>query len=93
MDKQPEQPQEEYAYNMPPACQVNLNINITELPKCTKEGCNGSIAPLQWTTNPRSNYSTVICVAWVCLSCGTNVMYANGKIVTQPILMDVNTPI
>ena len=85
-------PTDDFSYAMNPACSVTLNINLNELPKCTKDNCGGSIAPLQWTTRPNSGCSTVICSAWVCLSCGANVMYANGKIVTQPVLVDINAP-
>jgi hypothetical protein len=83
-------PQEEYSYSMPPACQINLSINLTELPKCTKDGCDGHFAPFQWTSRPNSGYATVMCSAWACLNCGTNIMYSNGKLITQSVLMDVN---
>jgi len=83
-------PTDDFSYAMQPACSVTLNINLTELPKCTKDGCDGHFVPLQWTSHPKSGCNTVVAAAWACLNCGTNIMYSNGKLITQSVLMDVN---
>jgi hypothetical protein len=90
-DKQlPDKPEfeESISYGSPPASQINLNINLTQLPKCSKHDCDGVLLPFQWTTHPKSGYPTVICAAWCCSSCGYNVMYSNGKLCTQPVLKE-----
>ncbi len=76
------------SYGNPPASQINLNINLTELPKCTKDSCGGVFVPIQWTSNPKSGAPGILCVGWVCLSCGNNTMYSNGKIIQQPIIQE-----
>jgi hypothetical protein len=88
-----QQPQDDYSYAMNPASQINLNINITELPRCTKDNCNGVYVPLQSTTRAKTGVSTVVGVGWVCLSCGHNTMYDLGKLLTQPVIKETESPL
>ncbi|MFA5049085.1 MAG: hypothetical protein WC516_08730 [Patescibacteria group bacterium] len=87
-----EQHQDDYAYAINPASQLNLNINLTELPKCPK--CKeGVLLPIQSTTNPRSIVSTIYTIGWVCTNCEENILYVNGKLVRQPLIKETESPL
>jgi RNase P subunit RPR2 len=88
-----EQNQDEYAYAVSPASRINLNINLTELPKCTEPNCNGVYVPLQSTTRSKTGVSTIIVIGWVCLSCGHNTMYDLGKLLTQTVIKETESPL
>jgi hypothetical protein len=77
-------PQEEYAYSMPPAATISLNINLTSLPKCP-HCTDGVWLPFQSTTNPRSSVNSVIVNTWACNGCDTNIVYEKGQLTRQII--------
>jgi hypothetical protein len=85
-----EQQQEEFSYAVTPASTVNLNINLSKLPSCGKDNCNGEMLPLQTTTNPKTGTNTVIIYGWICAKCGNNFMLNVGKIITQSVFQDIN---
>jgi hypothetical protein len=61
--------------------QANININLTELPKCKCE--KGFLLPLYDTTREKE---TVYLKGWFCPICSTNYMLRSGalEIVTPP---------
>ena len=83
-------PTDDFSYAMQPASQLNLNINLAELPKCPKSGCDGVWIPIQYTSNPRSNVNTIYVVGWFCNGCNANVSYSNGKLQIQTIFEEKN---
>lgn len=88
----PEQPQEEYSYAINPASQINLNLNITELPRCHNGDCQGTWLPVQATTNPKSLVNSIYIVGWICNECGKNFSYNAGRFLKQEILMEKESP-
>jgi len=84
--------QDEATFALAPAASLSLNFNLTELPKCGKEGCEGVMIPLMHTTNPKSGVSTVYVAAWACQICGSNIMYVAGKIAQQSIIKETDSP-
>jgi len=83
-------PTDDFSYAMQPAASFSLNINLTSLPKCLKDGCQGEMYPIQATSNPKSGVNTIYICGWCCGLCGNNFMYNAGKLITQSILIDVN---
>lgn len=75
-----------------PAASLTLTFNLTELPKCGKDNCEGVMIPLMHTTNPKSGVSTVYVAAWACQVCGNNIMYVAGKIAQQTIIKETDSP-
>jgi isocitrate lyase len=88
-----EHPQEEYSYGMNPASQINLNINLTELPKCHANECQGVLVPVQATTNPKSLINTIFIAGWICTECGKNFSYNAGKFYKQEVIIEKESPL
>jgi len=77
---------EEYSYTTTQGFNLNISINLTELPVCPKCERDNTIAKHRLLPLPdQSREGNVYLKHWVCPNCGFNIGLKSGEIVTLPI--------